>query len=154
MYPEDRVASHHYQIPADRRLCVKDGIPIACPNRDVRFPMVWEVKYHPKSHSGFVTKNWVVLMDTSEEARRVTGIFDASLKTPLGPDAFMEDYGMCNETIKHVSTLANFPDSGLMRVEAGTVVYGRSLNGPVDFEGYRTADDDIFLCANGDGWVF
>jgi hypothetical protein len=41
--------------------------------------------------------------------------------------------------------------SGLIQVEAGTVVFGRSLHGPVDAEGYRTAEDDSFLCANGDG---
>ena len=43
--------------------------------------------------------------------------------------------------------------SGLTRVEAGTVVFGRSLQGPLDAEGYRSAEDDMFLCANGDGWV-
>ena len=43
--------------------------------------------------------------------------------------------------------------SGLMRVDMGTVVFGCSLQGPVDTEGYRTAEDDIFLSANSDGWV-
>jgi hypothetical protein len=50
---------------------------------------------------------------------------------------------------KHILTLR----LGLIQVEAGTVVYGRSLQGPVDVDGYRTADDDVFLCADGDGWV-
>ena len=40
-----------------------------------------------------------------------------------------------------------------MDIEAGTVVYGRSLDGPVDDDGYRTPDDDTFLAAMGDGYV-
>ena len=51
--------------------------------------------------------------------------------------------------MKHSLTL----QLGLIRVEPGTVVFGRSLQGPVDAEGYRTPDDDMFLCADGDGWV-
>lgn len=43
--------------------------------------------------------------------------------------------------------------TGLLRVEVGTVVYGRSMQGPVDADGYRTPDDDMFICADGDGLV-
>ena len=40
---------------------------------------------------------------------------------------------------------------GLIQVHAGTVVYGRSLDGDVDGDGYRTANDDIMICAAGNG---
>ena len=101
IYPDDRAAVHDYRIPSDNRLCVKNGTPVRCPNRDIRFPMVWEVDNHPKSHSRFVKKIWVILMDTSKEARHASSIFEASLKTPLGPDECMKDYGM------HLSGLLN-----------------------------------------------
>lgn len=84
---------HTPQIPIDNRLCVRDGTPVRCENRDVRFPTVWEVKTHPKTHGKFVKKIWIILIDTSKEARLAASIFEASLTTPLGPDSRMKEYG-------------------------------------------------------------
>ena len=149
VYPSTRTAVHDYQIPADNRMRVKNGNPVRCENRDIRFPIVWEVNDHPLSHGSFVEVNWVILMDTSDNARRAMSTFESTLATPLGPHAFMKEYG------KHLSRafrlMLNAWLSGLIRVRAGTVVYGRSLDGPVDTEGYRTPDDDIFICCIGDG---
>lgn len=41
--------------------------------------------------------------------------------------------------------------AGVMQIVPGTVIYARPLDGLLDAEGYRTADDDIFLSACGDG---
>jgi hypothetical protein len=95
IYPSTRTTVHNYEIPADKSLCVKNGTPVQCENRDIRFPVLWEVQHHPLSHGSFVKTNWVALMDTSEEGRRSRSIFESSLTTPLGPDAFMKDFGKC-----------------------------------------------------------
>jgi hypothetical protein len=94
VYPSTRTRVHTYQIPSDNLLCVKDGTPVRRQNRDVRFPTVWEVKTHPKTHGRFVTKIWVILIDTSQEARLAASTFEGSLGTPLGPDYRMKEYGM------------------------------------------------------------
>ena len=41
--------------------------------------------------------------------------------------------------------------AGLIQVKPGTIVYARPLVGPVDDDGYRTAENDMFLAAAGDG---
>ena len=92
-YPSTRTAVHDYRIPAENRLHVKGGTPVYFENRDIRFPIVWEVKDHPKSHGIFVKKNWVLLMDTSDEGRRAMSVFESTLSTPLGPDALMKGFG-------------------------------------------------------------
>jgi hypothetical protein len=99
IYPCTRTTVHTYDVPTDRRSCVKDGTLISCEHRDVRFPLVWEVKTHPKTHSKFVTKNWVIIIDTSKEARLATSKFEAELNTPLGPDACMKEYGISHSTL-------------------------------------------------------
>ena len=93
VYPSTRTVVHNDEIPTDKRSCVRNGTPVHCQNRDIRFPTVWEVKDHPKTHGRFVKKNWVILVDTSKEARLAASIFEASLTTPLGPDARMKEYG-------------------------------------------------------------
>jgi hypothetical protein len=94
IYPRSRTAIHTYQIPSDNALCVKDGTLVRRENRDIRFPTVWEVKTHPKIHGRFVKKIWVILINTSREARLAASRFEASLTTPLGPDCRMKQYGM------------------------------------------------------------
>lgn len=88
-------------------------------------------------------------MDTSKEARRLMSVFESSLTTPLGPDAFMKDFG--EHFPVSYQTLLTAPRSGLIQVKPGTAVYGRSMDGPLDNEGYRTSDDDYFICCIGDG---
>jgi hypothetical protein len=149
VYPSTRAAVHDYQIPADNRFRVKDGTLIRCKNRDIRFPIVWEVNDHPMTHSKHVNKIWVILMDTSDKGRREMSKFESILTTPLGPDALMNDFG------KHVSkdfqAVLTAHCLGQIEIEAGTLVFGRSLDGPVDTEGYRTSEDDMLLCCVGDG---
>ena len=101
IYPSTRNEVHKYPMPSDKRLCVKDGTPVRRENRDVRFPTVWEVKTHPKTHGKFVKKIWVILIDTSKEARDAASMFEASLTTPLGPNSRMKEYGM------HLSPTSN-----------------------------------------------
>jgi hypothetical protein len=149
LYPSTRTAAHDYKIPAEKALCIKNGTPVQCENRDIRFPVVWEVTRHPLCHSSFVKTIWVILMDTSDEARQSMSIFESSLTTPLGPDAFMKDFG--KQFPASYQTLLTARRSGLMQVKPGTVVYGRSIDGLLDEEGYRTPDDDYFLCCIGDG---
>ena len=93
LYPSTRTATHDYQSPSDKRLCVKNETPVHCENRDIRFPMVWEVEDHPMNHGTSAKKIWVILMDTSKDARRVRSEFESTLPTPLGPDALMKDFG-------------------------------------------------------------
>jgi hypothetical protein len=149
VYPSTRTAVHDYRIPADNRFRVKDGTPICCENRDIRFPIVWEVNDHPLTHSTFVNKIWVIIIDTSDEGRRAMSKFESILTTPLGPDALMKDFGKhISKTFQAVLTAQR---SGQIEIEAGTQVFGRSLDGPVDTEGYRTPHDDTLLCCLGDG---
>ena len=151
IYPSTRAAVHNNQAPTDKRWCVKNGTLVNCENRDIRFPSLWEVKDHPKTHGQSVTRNWVIIMDTSSEARQKNAEFEGSLKTPLGPDSYMKDYGMLYFFVCFSSLSLTPKFTGLIQVEPGTVVYGRPLAGPLDSEGYRTADDDVFLCSAGDG---
>ena len=93
IYPATCTTVHDYRIPTDKCSCVRNGTPVHCQNRDIRFPTLWEVKNHPKTHGRFVTKIWVMFVDTSKEARLAASKFEASLTTPLGPDARMKEYG-------------------------------------------------------------
>lgn len=93
IYPNTRIAVHNNQTPTDKRWCVKHGTLVYCQNRDIRFPLVWEVKDHTMTHGQSVMKNWVIIVDTSSEARRKNAEFEESLKTPLGPDLYMKDFG-------------------------------------------------------------
>jgi hypothetical protein len=98
----------------------------------------------------FVKTIWVVVLDTSEEGRSFRSKFQDTLKAPLGPNASMSEQG------KIIFFPAKFYVEthvfvGLVPVYPGTVVYGRALDGPVDEDGFRTADDDIFMCAAGSG---
>jgi hypothetical protein len=90
-----------------------------------------------------------MLIDTSDEGRRAMSKFESILPTPLGPDALMEDFG--KRVSKAFQAVLTAQCSGQIEIEAGTLVFGRSLDGPVDTEGYRTPHDDTLLCCLGDG---
>ena len=75
---------HNYRIPADNRFRVKDGTPLCCKNRNICFPTVWEVNAHPLTHSVYVNKIWVMLIDTSDEGHRAMSKFESILTDPDG----------------------------------------------------------------------
>lgn len=91
VYPSTRTKVHSGQLPNDKLWHVKGGTPLNVANRDNRFPLIWAVQSHPFTPSKYTT--WVIIMDTSEEARRERSKFEAELTTPLGPDRFMDHYG-------------------------------------------------------------
>lgn len=93
VYPSTRTAVHNFQIPADKRFCVKNGTPVRCENRDIRFPKVWKVEDHPLVHGSYTETIWVILVDTSDEGRAAASKFESTLTTPLGPDALMKEFG-------------------------------------------------------------
>ena len=92
VYPATRTQVHMNIQPNDKAWCVRGGRPIYVPNRDIRFPLIWEVDAHPLTHGNHTS--WVIILDTSKEARRERALFQAELTTPLGPQNFMSHFGM------------------------------------------------------------
>src|SRR5271163_1382665 len=91
IYPKTRTIVHNNKLPEENAWRVRDGRPINNPNRDIRFPLVWDVDSHPLTHGNH--KTWVIIVDTSREARRQRSLCQAELTTPLGPQRFMSDFG-------------------------------------------------------------
>ena len=91
IYPNSRTEVYGNTPPKEKAWTVKGGRPINVPNRDIRFPLIWEVDYHPLTQGN--NTSWVIIMDTSKEARRQRSLFQSELTTPLGPDQFMPHFG-------------------------------------------------------------
>jgi hypothetical protein len=91
VYPKTRTVVHDNKRPEENAWCVRDGRPINVPYRDIRFPLVWEVDSHPLTHGDH--KSWVIILDTSKEARHQRSLFQAELTTPLGPQRYMDHFG-------------------------------------------------------------
>ena len=147
IYPPTCTQVHGPSIPTDKAWCVKGGTAIHVPNHDIRFPLIWKVESHPLTEGDFIS--WVVVFDTSPEGRpEEEKYIPRGIDNPLGPNSYMDSYGRYRIPAIPCLMLSFL---GLIQVKPGTIVYARPLVGPVDDDGYRTAEDDMFLAAAGDG---
>ena len=92
LYLKSQTIVHDDKLPEENAWRVRDGQPINVPHHDILFPLVWEVDSHPLTHGDH--KSWVIIVDTSREARHQRSLFQAELTTPLGPQRDMYHFGI------------------------------------------------------------
>ena len=94
IYPFDRTACMVKDGPIDHSFQVTGGTLLYNPERDARFPYIYEVPTHALVHSPkHITKILIHIVDTSIKARIKRADYVKSLSVPLGPDAIMNNYG-------------------------------------------------------------
>ncbi|KAF9522820.1 hypothetical protein CPB83DRAFT_776472 [Crepidotus variabilis] len=114
--------------PTDKLFTVPDGTLRVHPNRDARFPYLYQVHGHPLVRADpAIQQVFVFVIDTSPLALKALLDFEDSLTVPLGPDASMEDLG-------------------LFELHDGTVVFIRE-------RGCENPEDDVLFAWNYLGWV-
>ena len=93
-YPKDRTTCMIKDGPVDPRFQVPGGTLRFKPERDSRFPYIYEIPTHALVHSPKYIKTILIhIVDTSIEARKVRAKFEFTLTVPLGPNACMENHG-------------------------------------------------------------
>lgn len=94
MYPSDRLSTMTNNGPTDERFHIPGGILLHHPERDARFPYIYEIATHALVHaSDYIKTIWIHIVDTSMDARTARAKFEKSLSVPLGPNAIMNNYG-------------------------------------------------------------
>lgn len=77
---------HGFQIPG--------GTLLYNPERDARFPYIYEIPTHALVHSPeYIKKILIHVVDTSIEAHVACATFEKTLSVPLGPNANMDTHG-------------------------------------------------------------
>lgn len=93
-YPVDFLTTMSKEGPADPRFRISGGVLQYCPQRDSRFPYLYQIPTHSLVHSPDQIKTILIrIVDTSMEARIRSAQFDKTLSVPLGPNALMDKYG-------------------------------------------------------------
>jgi hypothetical protein len=89
--------------PKDTRFQIPGGILLYNPERDARFPYLYEIPTHALVHSPeYVKKILIHVVDTSTEARVACAKFEKNLSVPLGPNIDMDNYGLSANIISFV----------------------------------------------------
>ena len=79
----------------DNRFQIQGGTLLYNPERDARFPAIYEITTHTLMHSHkYVKTIWIHVVDTSIEARIAWAKFEKTLSVPLGPTTVMDNYGL------------------------------------------------------------
>jgi hypothetical protein len=93
-YPIDRSSSMMKDGPTDRRFQIPGGILQYNPERDARFPYIYEITTHALVHSPKYIKTILIhIVDTSIDARVKRANFEKTISVPLGPNTIMDNYG-------------------------------------------------------------
>ena len=80
--------------PVDPRFRIQGGTLRYNPERDARFPYLYEVPTHVLVHSPEYFKTILLrVVDTSIDAREARAKYEKTLSVPLGPNSNMENYG-------------------------------------------------------------
>ena len=104
-YPSDRSACMSQEGPSNPRFCIEGGVLQYHPQRDARFPYIYQISTHALVHSpDNFTTILIRVVDTSVKARTSLAQFDKTLSVPLGPNALMNEYG----TSTNISICTNF----------------------------------------------
>ena len=77
-------------------LQVPDGVLLYDPERDGRFPYIFQVGSHPLAHDRDLFPSGRILVyiqDTSVDGLKQLEEFEASLEVPLGPDESVSNLG-------------------------------------------------------------
>ena len=94
MYPRDRTSCMRKDGPMDSRFQIPGGILQYNPERDTRFPYLYEIPKHALVHSPeHINKILIHIVDTSIKACVACATFEKTLSVPLGPNTHMDDYG-------------------------------------------------------------
>jgi hypothetical protein len=94
-YPRDRSLCMRKEGPIDHRFQIPGGTLQYDPERDARFPYIYEIPTHVLVHSPeYVKKILIHVVDTSINARITRAKFEKTLSVPLGPNELMNDYGL------------------------------------------------------------
>ena len=80
--------------PIDPCFQVPGGTLQYKPERDSRFPYIYEIPTHSLVHSPEYIKTILIhIVDISIEARKARAKYEFTLTVPLGPNAYMENHG-------------------------------------------------------------
>lgn len=81
--------------PTDSRFRIPGGTLQFNAERDTHFPYIYRIPTHALVHAPeYIKTIWIHIVDTSTEARMARANFEKSLSVPLGPNAFMDTYGL------------------------------------------------------------
>ncbi len=129
--------------PTDPRFQIPGGTLLYHPERDERFPYLYEIPSHILVHSPeYIKKILIRVMDTSIDARKALATFEKTLSVPLGPDADMTNYG---PSISLIDNLFKQPsqfcwrNAGLFELEPGTILFAR----PLTKDGIYLEENDV-----------
>ena len=93
-YPVDRSSCMTKKGPTTPRFQIPGGTLKYNPERDARFPYLYEITSHALVHMPEHIKTILIhVVDTSIEALVARAKFEKSLSVPLGPDALMDNNG-------------------------------------------------------------
>ena len=93
-YPPDLSTCMSKEGPSDGRFCIPEGILLYHPQRDARFPYIYQISTHALVHSPDHFKTILIrIVDTSIKARVDCARFHEKLSVPLGPNTLMNEYG-------------------------------------------------------------
>ena len=105
-YPKDRSLCMRMEGPIDPRFQVPSGTLLYIPERDARFPYIYEIPTHALVHSPKYIKTILIhIVDTSLDARITCATFEKTLSVPLGPNKNMDGNGR----FANSKTLGPFP---------------------------------------------
>ena len=93
-YPRDHSLCMRKEGPVDRHFHIPSGRLQYNPERDARFPYIYEIPTHTLMHSlKYITTILIHVVDTSLDPRVKCAKFGKSLSIPLGPDDNMDHHG-------------------------------------------------------------
>jgi hypothetical protein len=92
-YPRDRSTCMRKDGPIDSRFRVPGGTLRYNPERDSRFPYIYEIPTHALVHSPHIRTILIHVVSTSIDDRKRCAEYEKTLSVPLGPNANMDNYG-------------------------------------------------------------
>lgn len=93
-YPRDRATCMSEEGPRDPQFRVPGGTLLYKPERDTRFPYIYEIPTHTLVHSPkYIKRILIHVVDTSIDARKACANYESKLSVPLGPNNYMENCG-------------------------------------------------------------
>lgn len=99
-YPPDPQAPFMENRPSNSDFVVKEGNLLFHPQRDGRFPYLYQVTSHPRVEEmidkTIIKKILVYIQDTEPAALKSLLNFEDRLFVPLGPDLSMQELGRKN----------------------------------------------------------
>jgi hypothetical protein len=112
-------------------LQVPDGMLLYNPNRDGRFPYIFQVDSHLLAHDRDLFPSGRILryiQDTSVEGLKALGEFEASLEVLLGMNESVSNLGVCMLFNVLTSIYNYFLFQGIFEIDHGDLVFIRDMH--------------------------